>query len=207
MSWSPLFTARHRLPHFHGNEPKDGENKWTLIEWRALAVPSDNWSGRDTKRGYSDRVRSAAIENERRKEMYEYKKEEDDEEKDERTDLVEVERELAGDGAVEPGLEIRGPVLRQDVLAAVVLLADARHAGVHVLAAVDVLDRRLAEEKVHVVPDVVRPGKVRSCQSLNNTLLAFPPIRGVYRWRHLLSSHLESYLSVLLKVNSRLPVV
>ena len=79
------------------------------------------------------------------------------------TDFVEVEGEFAGDGAVEASLEEGGPVLRQDVLAAVVLFADAGHARVHVLAAVDVLDGRLAEEKVHVVSDVVRADKVRFC--------------------------------------------
>jgi len=48
-------------------------------------------------------------------------------EKEPRTDFVEVERELSGDGAVETGFEESCPVLRQDVLAAVVLFADAGH--------------------------------------------------------------------------------
>ena len=77
------------------------------------------------------------------------------------TDFVKVEGEFAGNGAVETGFEEGGPVLRQDVLAAVVLLADPSHARVHVLAAVDVLDGRFAEEKVHVVANVVRADKVR----------------------------------------------
>lgn len=40
------------------------------------------------------------------------------------TNLIEVEGEFAGDGAVEPGLEVGGPVLRKDVLATGVLLAN-----------------------------------------------------------------------------------
>lgn len=88
--------------------------------------------------------------------------------KKKRTYFVEVEGKLSRYGAVETGLEESGPVLRQDVLAAVVLLADARHARVYVLAAVDVLDGRLAEEKVHVVANVVRADKVWFCTRAMN---------------------------------------
>ena len=86
----------------------------------------------------------------------------------ERTDLVEVEGEFAGYGAVETSFEESGPVLRQDVLAAVVLLADAGHPRVNVLAAVDVLHGRFAEEEVHVVPNVVRPHEIRFCNKQTN---------------------------------------
>ena len=79
-------------------------------------------------------------------------------------DLVEVERELARDAAVDARLQIRRPVLVEDVLAAGVLLADARHPRVHRLAAVDVLDRRLPEEEVHVFTDVERTDKVGLCE-------------------------------------------
>jgi 2-keto-4-pentenoate hydratase len=77
------------------------------------------------------------------------------------TDLVEVEGKLAGDGAVEARLEVGRPVLAQDVLAASVFLADAADARENVLAAVDVLDGRLSEEKVHVLAHVKRTHKVR----------------------------------------------
>lgn len=50
--------------------------------------------------------------------------------------------------------------MRQNVLAAIVFLADACHAGVHVLAAVDVLDGRFTEEEINVVSNVVRSHKV-----------------------------------------------
>ena len=43
------------------------------------------------------------------------------------TYFVEVEWELAGDGAVEPSLDVGGPVLVQDVLATRVLLTNASH--------------------------------------------------------------------------------
>lgn len=75
-------------------------------------------------------------------------------------DFVEVKRKLARDAAVEARLQVGGPVLVQDVLAAGVLLADARDPRVHCLAAVDVLDGRFAEEKVHVLADVERTDKV-----------------------------------------------
>ena len=42
---------------------------------------------------------------------------------------VEVEGPLAGDGAVEPRLEERGPLVAEFVRAARVVFADAGHAG------------------------------------------------------------------------------
>lgn len=78
-----------------------------------------------------------------------------------RTDFVEVEREFSRDGTVETGFEEGGPVLREDILAAVIFLADAGHARIHVLAAVDVLDGRFTEEEVDVVADIVRSHEIR----------------------------------------------
>ena len=89
-----------------------------------------------------------------------------------RTDFVEVEGKFARNGAVETGFEEGGPILREDVLAAVILLADAGHARVNVLAAVDVLDGRFAEEEVHIVSDVVRSHEVGFCsKSVSQSLL------------------------------------
>lgn len=85
-----------------------------------------------------------------------------------RTDLVEVEWKLSGYGTVETGFEESGPVLRQDVFAAVVLLADACHPRVDVLAAVDVLDGRFTEEEIDVIANVVRADKVRFCGIQSN---------------------------------------
>ena len=85
-------------------------------------------------------------------------------------DLVEVVGELAGDGAVEPGLEVGGPVLVQDVLAAGVLLADPGHPRVDGLAAVHVLSRHLAEEEVDVVADLVGADKVGLVQHVGVVL-------------------------------------
>ena len=48
-------------------------------------------------------------------------------------DLVEVEGDVSGDGAVEPGLEEGGPAVLVLVGAAAVAFADAGHAGVHAL--------------------------------------------------------------------------
>lgn len=76
-------------------------------------------------------------------------------------DLVEVERELAGDAAVETRLQIRRKVLHENCLPTNVLLADARHPGIHCLAAVDVLDGRFAEEEVHVLANVETAHEVR----------------------------------------------
>ena len=75
-------------------------------------------------------------------------------------DLIEVVGELAGDGAVEPCLEVGGLVLVQDVLVAGVLLADLGHPRVDGFAAVHVLRRYLAEEEVDMVADFVGAGKV-----------------------------------------------
>ena len=58
---------------------------------------------------------------------------------------------LTWDGAVEPGLEVGGPVLVEDVLAPRVPLAHPGHPRVHGLAAVHVLDGHLAKEEVHVL--------------------------------------------------------
>lgn len=70
------------------------------------------------------------------------------------TYFIEVERELPRYAAVEPGLEVSGPVLAEYVLAARVALAHAGHARVHRLPAVDVLHRGLAEEEQHVFTHV-----------------------------------------------------
>lgn len=43
------------------------------------------------------------------------------------TNLIEVEREFSGNGTVEPGLEVGGPVLCKDVLSTGVLLANTCH--------------------------------------------------------------------------------
>ena len=48
-------------------------------------------------------------------------------------DLVEVEGDVAGDGAVEPGLEEGGPSLLELVRAAAVVLADSGHSGINSL--------------------------------------------------------------------------
>lgn len=78
-----------------------------------------------------------------------------------RTDLVEVEWEFSGYRTVEAGFEESGPILRQNVLATIILLADAGHARVNVLAAVDVLNSRFSEEEVDIIPDVVRTHEIR----------------------------------------------
>lgn len=62
-------------------------------------------------------------------------------------DFVEVERELAGDRAVQSGFQVRRPVLAEDVLAARVFLAHAGDSRVHALPAVDVLDGGFSEEE------------------------------------------------------------
>lgn len=76
-------------------------------------------------------------------------------------DLVEVEGKLARDAAVETRLQVRRKVLHENGLAANVLLADARHPGIHCLAAVDVLDGRFAEEEVDVRPHVETAHEIR----------------------------------------------
>jgi len=81
------------------------------------------------------------------------------------TDFVEIEGKFAGNRAVEPSLEESGPVLRQDIFAAVVFFADACDARVHVLAAVDVLDGRFTEKEIDVVADVVRSDEIGFCES------------------------------------------
>ena len=48
-------------------------------------------------------------------------------------DLVEVERHLAGDGAVEPGLQVARPVVLEPLGAALVVFADAGYPGVNSL--------------------------------------------------------------------------
>lgn len=80
------------------------------------------------------------------------------------TDFVEVERVFSGYGTVEPGLEVRGPVVTKYALATRVLLAHSGHAGKYALAAVDVLDGCLAKEEEYVLADVVGAHKVWFCE-------------------------------------------
>lgn len=84
------------------------------------------------------------------------------------TYLVEVEREFARDGAVEPSLEVGGPVLAEDVLATRVAFADARNPRIHVLATVDVLYCRLSVEEQDVLTNVIRAHKLRFCNKASS---------------------------------------
>lgn len=68
--------------------------------------------------------------------------------------LVVVEGDLSGAGAVEPGLHERGPGVLQEESPADVVLADSSHAGVDRLAAV-VLHRVLPQEEEGEEADVV----------------------------------------------------
>lgn len=77
------------------------------------------------------------------------------------TYLVEIKRKLAGYRAVQPGLEVRGPILREYIFTTSVPLANSRHTGVHTFTAVDVFDRGLAEKEEHVAADVIRAYEVR----------------------------------------------
>ena len=77
-----------------------------------------------------------------------------------RLDLVEVERVVARNGAVEPGLQEGRPVFLQDPTSAAVVFADASDPGVDGLAAVDELDGRFPEHEVDEVVGLERPDKV-----------------------------------------------
>lgn len=77
------------------------------------------------------------------------------------TYFVEIKRELAGYRAIQSGLEVRGPILREYIFTAGVPLANSRHAGIHTFTAVYIFDRGLAEKEEHVAADVVRPDKIR----------------------------------------------
>ena len=72
-----------------------------------------------------------------------------------------IEVTVTGDGAVQSRLEERRPLVGELVRAAGVALADARHAAEHGLAAVHVLDGRLAEEEVDVVVVLHRAHEAR----------------------------------------------
>lgn len=74
--------------------------------------------------------------------------------------LIEVEGKLAGYTTVHARLQIRGPVLADHVFAAAIVLADACHARIDRLAAIDVLDGVLAEKEIHKVADVEGADKV-----------------------------------------------
>jgi len=76
------------------------------------------------------------------------------------TNFIKVEGKLSGNGAVQTSFKECGPILRQDVLATIVLLANSSHTRVHVLAAVDVFDGRFSEEEVDVIANIIRSDKV-----------------------------------------------
>lgn len=75
--------------------------------------------------------------------------------------FVEIEWKLARNTAIQARLQIGGPVLAEDVLAASVFFADARDSTVDGLAAVDVFDGRFAEKEIHVVANVERAHEIR----------------------------------------------
>lgn len=77
------------------------------------------------------------------------------------TYLVEIKRKLAGYRAIQSGLEICSPILREYIFTAGVPLANSRHAGVHTFTTVYVFDCGLAEKEEHVATDVVRAHEIR----------------------------------------------
>lgn len=76
--------------------------------------------------------------------------------------LVVVEGDLSGPGAVEPRLHERGPGVLQEEAPTDVVLAHPGHAGVHRLAAV-VLHRVLPQEEEGEEADVVGGDEVGLC--------------------------------------------
>ena len=84
--------------------------------------------------------------------------------------LVEKEGKLARNRAVESDLQIRGPVLMQDVFASRVSLTNPSHSGVDGAAAVHVLDGHFAKEEVHVLADVVAADKIGFVQHVRVVL-------------------------------------
>lgn len=76
------------------------------------------------------------------------------------TYFVEVKWKLAGYRAIQSGLEVRGPILREYVFTAGVSFANSRHAGIHTFTAVYVFDRGLAEKEEHVAADIIRSDKI-----------------------------------------------
>lgn len=76
------------------------------------------------------------------------------------TNFVEVEWEFAGDGAVEARLQVRRPILRQNILSAGIVFTNPGYAGVDAFPAVDVLDGGLAEEEKHILADIVRSDEI-----------------------------------------------
>lgn len=76
------------------------------------------------------------------------------------TYFVEIERKLARDRTIQPGLQVSRPILRQNILATGVPFANSRHTGIHTFAAIYVFHCRLAEEKEHVTADIVRSHEI-----------------------------------------------
>ena len=77
--------------------------------------------------------------------------------------LVVVEGDLSGAGAVEPRLHERGPRVLQEEAPADVVLADSRYAGIDRLATV-VLHCVLPQEEEGEQADVIRRDKVWLCR-------------------------------------------
>jgi len=63
--------------------------------------------------------------------------------------LIEVEGKFAGDAAVHPRLQIRGPILADHVFSTAVVFAHPSHSGVDGFSAIYVLNGMFAEEEVH----------------------------------------------------------
>lgn len=113
------------------------------------------------------------------------------------TDLVEIKRKLAGQRAVESRLQERRPPVGPAVRSALVLFAHAAHSRVNrllfrkwgkkegkkmrrcllcslkskqYLAAVEVLDGRLAKEKIDVIAESERADEIGSCKRRQRVL-------------------------------------
>lgn len=86
------------------------------------------------------------------------------------TDFVEVEWIFSGYGAVESGLQVRGPVVVKYIFSTCVLLTHPSYTRKYALTAIDVLDGGFTEEKENVLADVIGPYEVGFYEIKKNCL-------------------------------------
>lgn len=110
--------------------------------------------------------------------------------------LVVVEGDLPGAGAVEPGLHERGPRVLQEESPADVVLADSRHAGIDRLSTV-VLHCVLPEEEEGEEADVVGRDEVGLCREEEEGRGSLQSAPGKQKYLQYLSCRCCSLTSVL----------
>lgn len=96
------------------------------------------------------------------------------------TYFIEIERKFAGNGTVQSGFEISGPVLWENILSSCIFFANSRHSGINAFTAVDVFYGGFSKEEQNVFADIKWTNEIRLCKKKKNLFLCENPTFSIH---------------------------